>query len=406
MKLWKVFGGVLAIVILPAMVRAQSAPAGQVATFDVGNTTLAPGTGDRIINAFAPELRGRGQGPAVEAQLNPLIAQLGAQLQDDVLAKLAALNFGPFVLAMANASAVVTRSMPIDHATRFRLLSLSAGGVVAGNTELIRQVSTVTDQFNNIANGSAPTVGGSADLSVLLGINLAAFHLPQRRFFDPDRMQIFLSGMHLPLGSPTDQYQVNVSHYGLHGKYQLLRARQLTPRFNIVRWGGLNVATGFAYATQDIDVKADLPSGTASSVFTLPNVGTNLTVRYAYQGTGRVGTHTDLYTVPIEVSSSLQLLYFLTLYAGGGVDFAWGNTDLTASASEPTHVTLSGRGTTLDVLDPQPTLRFALTQSPTTVTGRGFFGLQINAGVVALFAQASIDSTSTVGAAAGLRLFY
>jgi hypothetical protein len=408
MRSWSVFLVMLVVGTVSQRAHAQQSPDAPQVTFDLGNTTLTAGTGERIIDAFAPQLSGRGQGPAIEAQLNPIIADLGAQLQADVLAKINALNLAPFVQAMGNAAALAARTMAVDHATKYKLLSLTVGGAGVANTALLNRDHDLGQDYNNIANGVAPTYGLSAQAAVTLGINLAAFHLPQAGLFDPDRMQIFASGMYLAHGNAAvDQYRFRLNHWSLLGKYQFLRPVQLVPLYNFVHWGGLNVATGFTYADQDIDVQADLPRGSASTATKLQNANKSLAVQYSYEGSGTVGTHSALYSIPVEVSSSLQLLYFLTLYLGGAVDFAWGHTDVTASASEPTHITLSdGQGTTLDLLDPMPTLTFAQNKPHTHVSARGFAGVQINAGVLALFAQADIASTRVVAGSLGLRIFY
>jgi hypothetical protein len=398
-------------VSLALLISGYSAKAhAQAFVFDTGNTTLVKGTGEKIIGLYFPQLSGQGLGPTLEAQIQPSINALSNSLKSQVETRLNALDFAPFVKHTATAGAAAARGNTVDHASFIKLFSLTGSGSVAlsdtTNLGSLRDPSTLT---NNIANGIAPVSGVAPGAGAMLGFNFGALRLPRLGFFDVSRLQLYVSAMHLNFTYDGDDIKADTSNYGAHVKYQVIAPNNLLQN-TLVRWGGLNVATGLTYASTNLAFHTSLPSGDLQqdTPVTVAGVQQTLQLRGLWTGEADINAHLRAYTMPLEVSSFLQLLYVFTLFGGIGMDLNFGHAEMNASARAPLTITASAKGQnkTVEVLKPQPQLDYLLIRKPTVIDGRAFAGLQLNAGVLAVYAQGMVDTSKTLMVNAGLRAFY
>jgi hypothetical protein len=378
--------------------------------FDTGDTTLPAGTGERLIDAFFPQLAGRNMGPALQAQLQPSVTNLANTLKADIDAKLNGLNFAPLVSRSATAGAAAARATSVDHASFIKMFSLTAAGSAAvTGFDGLKELTHPSEIADNIGNGIAPNVGIGAGASAMLGFNFGALHLPRLKFFNPNRLQLYVSAMYINLTYNGDEFLAKTQNYGAHVKYQLLAPDTLTANA-LVRWGGLNVASGLTWAGTDLGFHLSLPSGNSEQTVpvAMGGVTENLTLKGVWTGDAQLNARMRAYTVPLEVSSFIQLLYVFTLFGGVAMDLNFGHFQMDASARAPLAISASTPSSTksVDVLTPTPSLTYLLKKSPVHIDGRAFLGLQLNAGVVAVYAQGMIDTSQTVMASVGLRGFY
>lgn len=379
-------------------------------TFNTGDTAIPAGTGERIVQAYYPALAGRGAGSQIELQMQPFVNDLATQLRGTVETRLNQLNFGPLVSRSATAGAAAARAATVDHASFIKVFSVTAAGSAAitgfDGIKALQDPGAVSD---DVQNGQAPNFGAAPGASAMLGFNFGALKLRSWRFFNPNRLQLYVSAMYINFSYNGDEVQAKTQNYGAHLKYQLLAPSDLTEN-TLVRWGGLNVASGLTWAGTDFAFNTALPNGTAQSTAPVSVAGQtrNLTLSGVWSGEADINLHLRAYTVPLEVSSFIQLLYVFTLFGGVAMDLNFGSLSVDASAKAPLAITASasGNSTVIDLLTPKPTLDFALTRSPVRIDGRAFLGLQLNAGVVAVYAQGMIDTSQTIMASAGLRGFY
>lgn len=379
-------------------------------TFNTGDTAIPQGTGERIIQAYYPALSGRGFGSQLELQMQPYVNTLASQLRSTVETRLNALNFGPLVSRSATAGAAAARATSVDHASFIKVFSLTAAGSVAvSGFDAIDALQDLQGVSTKVQNGEAPNYGAAPGASAMLGFNFGALNLRHWGFFNPNRLQLYVSAMVVNLHYNGDEVQAKNQNFGAHLKYQLFAPSDLTAN-TLVRWGGLNVASGLTWASTDFAFNTALPNGTAETSAPVSVAGTtqNLNLTGVWSGDADINLHLRAYTVPLEVSSFIQLLYVFTLFGGVAMDLNFGSLSVDASAKAPLAITASAPGnpTAVDLLTPKPTLDFAMTRSPVRIDGRVFLGLQLNAGVVALYAQGMVDTSQTMLASAGLRAFY
>ena len=394
--------------LLPASF-AQAATEGF--TFTLDNATLLPGAAQAAVDTFYPQVAATPFGPALAAQLQlqlaPQVASLADQVRTTVNDRLAPLDFGPFLHNSSNAAAMAAKAMPADYATAFRWFSLSVGGGAAlGGLQHRDELRHPQRTIDNLSDSKAPNIGVGANVNASLGINLGAFKVPRLRYFDLHRMEVYLSAMVLPLGTEGGSWQVTAKNFGGYLKYQVLREQVIGSR-HLFHWHGLNVITGLGYSSTVLKVNTTLPASTATDQITVE--GQRLNINAAWTGDAKIGADMRVYTIPVEVTSALQLLYALTLYGGAAVDFnIAGRAQLTASAKAPVTVTATQPGNSASVLlsQPRPSLTYDMVRKTTPVDVRGFVGLQLNAGVLGLFAQVSGDSSRAGGVHVGLRGFW
>jgi hypothetical protein len=388
--------------------RAQVA-APQAPYFNISNASVAPGTGEKVIATFYPALVNRGQGAAVEQQLNTNLGTYAAQLTNTVNQSLGNLQIDRFMGRTGNASTHVGKLLSFDHATDASIFSLTLGGGLAVNNFSSQQLTNVGNLGSNLANGSLPDLGGAGTASVLLGVQMRRFGLPTYRYFDFRRLALFVNFMNIErsfsTGALAAPIKTKYTTLGVHALYHLVDPHSVFPG-GLLRWGGVSVGTGFDFTSLGVTTVAKLPSGSQSNPFAF--AGQSLRADLAWSGNATLATDLGGFSVPIEFSTHVQLLYLLTLYTAVAADLNLGSSSIRAVGDEPVTVALRdpASGKSITVATPAANLTLASTRTPTVLDGRGVLGLQLNFGVLAVFAQASADTARNLGVAAGVRAFW
>ena len=396
----------IALAATPARAQVAGSPAPY---FNINNSTVVPGTGDKVIALFYPALVNRGQGAAVEQQLNSNLGGYVTQLTSSVNQSLSNLQLDRFIGRMGNASTHVGKMLSFDHATDASIFSLTLGGGLAINNLSSKQLSNTNNLGKDLSNGSLPDLGAAGTASVLLGIQMRRFGLPTFRYFDFRRLALFVNFMNVERSFNTSALsaplKAKYTTLGVHAQYHLVDPHSVF-RGGLLRWGGVMVGTGFDFTSLGVTVAAKLPSGSQSNTFAF--AGQNLRADLAYSGNATLATDMGGFSVPIEFSTHVQLLYLLTLYTAVAADLNLGSTSLRALGDEPVTVALRdpASGKSITVANPAANLTLASTRNPTLIDGRAVLGLQLNFGVLALFAQASADTARNLGMALGVRAFW
>ena len=129
---------------------------------------------------------------------------------------------------------------------------------------------------------------------------------------------LYLTGKFGKLKYTYDDYKIDGMHAGGMLNYQIIK--QKSPPVKFVLWRGLSVGTGFLYQYNNtaFNYKVTPVSLYGGIVSVKPMLGIN--------------ARTKSYVIPLEISTSIQLLWVLNIHVGGGIDFAWGSSDLRYSA--------------------------------------------------------------------------
>ena len=100
---------------------------------------------------------------------------------------------------------------------------------------------------------------------------------------------------------------------------------------NMLQWGGVMLHTGFQFSSMNIQLQQSFDDKSVSTTVGAQSISAGLSGLEA-----GVEINSSVKVIPIEISTSLRLLYALTLYTGLGFDYV---------VSSKAEVELSGRGT-------------------------------------------------------------
>ena len=345
-----------------------------------------------------------------QAETNRNLAAMRQNLIDEVNGKLAGLEVGSTLRAMANAAASTTKGLGFDYATDPSYGSLTLGVNGTANKFTLDELTHPDDIKFDAADGQLPVRGVAAALLASASMPLSSLPLPRWRLFDPGRLTIGVSAMRTGQQSFGD-YSLRYSAWGLRASYHLLRGHALARR-GLLRWGGLNVGLGVSQAFLDVDLNAELPGSTVEQDTDITGDGRlPLSLRLLYNGAARLAMSSRVTAVPIELWTHAQLGYLFTVYAGGALDFNAGHADFDANATQNVRVQAYNRSDQsrppVSIADdPQARLTADERAGVQTVDVRGFGGLQVNLLALAIFAQGSADTAGSLSVSAGARAFW
>ncbi|MDR2661439.1 MAG: hypothetical protein LBC31_00420 [Treponema sp.] len=175
----------------------------------------------------------------------------------------------------------------------------------------------ITDEMQNV--GDTLEEDGDAKLGVniqaitgQIGINTSKFLLD--RLYLGLRFGFFkLTGM--------EGFDLKTFQIGVVGNYQLLKGT--TAGSGILRWRGVSAGTGFIFQKTDLTYNFTDETYTDGGFTTTPEVEFNMDIK--------------TFVIPLEVNTSVQLLWVLNLNLGLGVDVAFGKNDTTIGADSPVY---------------------------------------------------------------------
>lgn len=326
----------------------------------------------------------------VRVTLNPqlrdqLASQLGVTeqaLEDGVRQSFAAVysvsDVAEFLRMSANAQSFANKGLGVDYASKpdgFMFGFAANLTADAGNADL----ATLADSVAGGVDRAVPIAGG-AQLSVMAGYNFAKAGLPA--------LTMFVNGLAYPLSySQLDGFFWNVGGH--------LQLRLFGPLGNaaVLEWGGILLTSGVQVSRMTLNLEESFEA-TTSFAGELP---------IYTRSTGTLELYQQAITVPLEISTSLQLVYFVSAYAGLGFDFQFGeagmNFDLASDLE--TDNPLGGDTVALGT----GSIRVDQAGDPNRTLPRVFVGLQGNLGPLRVFGQLNLATAdTTVGVAAGLRL--
>jgi hypothetical protein len=307
-----------------------------------------------------------------------------AAMEDQVNANLPATEPGDYTKGMANAVAMAGTGTSAVYGSSFRygLIGLGVGlGLDLGDQSL------------------GDVLGGDADLdkigglglqgALVLGVNPGAF--TQGSWFgiiDPTRLRTYLSFMSLK--RDVGDASVEFTNFGAVGQYRIIPEQSLG--MNVVKWNGVDVSAGLRYSkmkfvlTQTVSETQDVEGGGEMEI----------------SGPITVGADVGVFTVPLEASTSVRLLYVLNLVGGAGADINFGSSKAIANLDADIDITGVGANPTAE-----GALDLGGSAGPTIMNLRAFGGLQFEFAIGSLYATVQKSLTASVwGVNTGLNLFF
>ena len=337
---------------------------------------------------------GAGAGiPAFEAFADAEVLKI----QDDMNEGLPAAPPQRLMEGMADSSVFAGKGIGTDYASNMTVMLLGAGVGVGADLE---KSETGSDGKKSISGaGVAP--------GAVIGFNLGFMDTKKILGLETEKLNLYFNFMNYSHNLVTNdkpeertEVQMDSMAFGVHLRYDWVKSRGN----KLLGWGGVKVNLGYEFNKTDLNlnIKLNKPvdpnTGTGGEVIT-GNVTGNPVADI------NVATH----SIPLAITTDVQILYFLSLYTGVGVDFNWGQAKGKANlnADESTlNCTggVCGGGTTVDV---QASGNLDATGKVTPVTYRALAGVQFNLPFLRIFVQADKSlGNDVIGGTAGLRLVY
>jgi hypothetical protein len=164
--------------------------------------------------------------------------------------------------------------------------------------------------------------------------------------------------------------------------------------------------SGFSYSAFDLRTGIALPEDTKEASLPIKGSTDTLTAQLSWSGEAELNAKLHTLTIPLEVSTSLQTLYALSVYTGAGIDLNAGSASLAIDAKAPVEVGLINPKTKeeFSIESTNTTFNLAGKGGPTFADIRYFGGLQLNLPLVKFFVQGSMDTTNTLALHLGTRV--
>jgi hypothetical protein len=299
---------------------------------------------------------------------------------------------------MANSSVMANKGLGSDYASNMKVFLIGAG--VGVGADLQKDSSTKSD-ISGV--GIAP--------GVIIGANLGFLDTNKILGMETNRLNMYLNFMSYSLNrdisteaGKESSAELDMMALGTHFRYDWIKGRGN----KLLGWGGVKFNFGYEYNKTDLTFNSKISENVSST----DDDGNTIsgTITGAPSAKIAVATH----SIPLELSTDVQLLYFLSLYGGLGADFnfgqAKGNGALNADESTISCTNASGgevcsgAGTDVKI---QPTANIDATGKVNSMLYRGFAGVQLNLPFVRIFGQVSkAFGTELIGATAGVRFVY
>jgi hypothetical protein len=306
--------------------------------------------------------------PRIRQEIERIFQLYGGRLED-------------YLRLVGDANAFTTKGLGVDYATNLKFVMVGAAVNLSANAE-----SALTPDD---LKGKPPVAALSTNFTLMGGLNLGLIGLSPVTIFGN-----YFKGS----GNLGDEFTGDLHNWGLHGQLKLGAPDEEKLRHAVLQWGGIAITSGVDYSKTQLRLgkkfKRDFPFGMVA--------GHSVNVNADNMSALTVDLET--YSVPLEVTTALRLLYILTAYGGLGFDWQLGGgsrmaVDMGASLAG----SVMGQETPIG----SAKVTASADAEPTAGRVRGILGAQVNIAIVRLFAQLNfIPNPFLASIAFGARLAY
>lgn len=296
---------------------------------------------------------------------------------------------------MANSSVMAGKGIGSDYASRMNVFLIGAG--IGAGADLAKDKTTDSD-----ISGAGVAPG------LIIGANLSFLDTKTILGMDTDRLNAYINFMNYTykhkLNDKPDERseaELEMMAFGVHFKYDWIQGSGS----KWLGWGGVKFHFGYEYNSTNIIFSSQINEDVNTS-------GNGYDVTGTIRGNPRATIESSTHSIPIELSTDVQLLYFLSLYTGIGADYNFGQAQGKGSLNaDPSTVSCSGGAGCTTAGNPDATVQAEANVDATGKVNpflfRGFAGVQLNLPYVVIFGQVDkAFGNDLIGATAGLRFVY
>jgi len=326
--------------------------------------------------------------PAFESFVDTEIGKI----EDEINKELPSAQPKRLMEGMANSSVMAGKGIGSDYASNMQVFLIGAG--VGIGADLEKDESTDSD-ISGL--GIAPGLVVGANLGFIGG---SIFGL------DPKKLNLYVNYMGYSYdkdfeddSSKKSSAGIDMKAMGAHLRYDWIKGSGN----KFLGWGGVKLHLGYEYNKTDLEFKTNI----SESIDETSSNGENVEGTINGNPTANIAVAT--HSIPIEISTDVQLLYLVSLYGGLGADInfgeAKGDGDLNAEESDLncTGGVCAG-GQTVKV---KAEANVNTSGKVNSFLARGFAGVQINLPYFRIFAQADKSlGNELIGVTLGARFVY
>lgn len=306
-----------------------------------------------------------------------------AALQAEIDSQFQVPNMTDFLKSMSNAQSITNKGQGVSYASDHSLFVVGGGLGLGLNS---------TSGFNFDSKGGLPPIGLGVQGSVMVGLSLSKFPMPQIGPIDLKKLTLFVNYFGYSNDTLVSSLTMKTSLFGIHAQYKIIDGKNIGG-IGILNWGGVAFTTGFDVSSNSLTYKVGQKISAASS---------GITYDWTPDSNSALTLSSKAFTIPLEISTSVRVLYILSLFGGAGVDLNFGNSTIAANLSGP--VTVSGTSVG------SASLAVTEEKGPSFGALRFFAGPQLNlvplknTNLLSLYAQGNYSTGGNYGVHAGLRI--
>lgn len=296
---------------------------------------------------------------------------------------------------MANSSVMAGKGIGTDYASNMSVF-LIGGGVGLG-ADLAKPPGT-----------DSPVSGVGVAPGIIVGFNLGFLDAATLLGMRTERLNLYFNFMSYDFkkqtGAPGKESDIDISSlaFGTHLRYDWIRGNGS----KLLGWGGVKFTFGFEYNKTNFGFKSKLNQDVNQTATTGEVIHGTIT------GSPESSILATTTSIPLALSTDIQILYFISLYTGLGVDYNMGQAkgkgvlngnDSTLACD--TGGVCAGAGATTITVKPSANLDSTMKVDPFSY--RAFAGFQFNLPWTRIFVQVDKSlSNDLIGATAGLRFAF
>lgn len=211
----------------------------------------------------------------------------------------------------ANASTFAAAAGTIQGYQNYEIFSVSAG-IMAG----VQAPKLDYDYYKDIDK----KIKEDGDIYAGAGGGLAFVNVGIHAKFIAEGLYFSIKYGGMPY-KPINEIKIDPRLIGIGINYALVKEKNAP--IGIVKWRGLSIGTGLLYNRNELDlkVKMDIKEETVA-IGTVVDVDPSMKFNFV----------TNTYTIPLDIVTSVRLLWVFNLALGAGVDFNYGKSRLDLSA--------------------------------------------------------------------------
>lgn len=293
---------------------------------------------------------------------------------------------------MADSSVMAGKGIGKDYASGMDVFLIGAG--VGAGADLEKDKNTDSD-ISGV--GVAP--------GAVFGLDLGFMDTKHILGLDTDKLNVYFNFMSLgheqksgDTGEETNA-EIKATSLGIHFRYDWIEGAGS----KLFGWGGVKVHFGYQYNKTELAFSSQInerieATGPGGEV-----------INDAITGNPKATILVNTHSIPLEVSTNIQLLYLLSLYGGLGVDYNTGEAkgDGGFNSSETVQCTGAGACTGGVPINISAEANIDAKGKANPFTTRGFAGVQFNLPFLRVFVQADkAFGNDLIGATAGVRIVY